>query len=128
MVKAGALKNDKGAYLKYKMDGTGEHFRYITDGAHVDSMDFNKITFDSNGGHLVATIKGHNLKNNVAGLPEFNVNVAKNDVTLSDVTPYNLTVDVKSNTEAVVTADLPANATDRTESYRIIPVIYGRQI
>ena len=128
MVKAGALKNDKGAYLKYKMDGTGEHFRYITDGAHVDSMEFNKITFDSNGGHLVATIKGHNLKNNVAGLPEFNVNVAKNDVTLSDVTPYNLTVDVKSNTEAVVTADLPANATDRTESYRIIPVIYGRQI
>lgn len=119
-VKADGLKNSSGAYLGDYTKGV-DHKTYIKNGAHIDSMSYNKITFDSKGGELVGTIKGTQLdKSN----PAISFQIFRDNDKLS-TSEMNVDVNVKDPTTAEFRVALPENKTDKPVSYRILPRVDG---
>ena len=119
-VKADGLKNSSGAFLSDYSRGV-DHKTYIKNGAHIDSMSYNKITFDSKGGELVGTIKGTQLDKSS---PAINFQIFRNNDKLSTA-DMNVDVTVKDPTTAEFRVVLPENKTDKPVSYRILPRVDG---
>lgn len=120
-VKADGLKDSSGAFLGDYNTRGADHKTYIKNGAHIDSMSYNKITFDSKGGELVGTIKGTQLdKSN----PAINFQIFRNNDKLSTA-DINVDVTVKDPTTAAFRVVLPENKTDKPVSYRILPRVDG---
>lgn len=119
-IKADGLINGSGAYLGDYSKGV-DHKAYLHYGAHIDSMSYNKITFDSKGGELVGTIKGTQLdKSN----PALSFQIFRDNDKLS-TTEMNVDVNVKDPTTAEFRVTLPENKTDKPVSYRILPKLDG---
>lgn len=119
-VKADGLKNSSGAYLGDYTKGV-DHKTYIKNGAHIDSMSYNKITFDSKGGELVGTIKGTQLDKSD---PAISFQIFRDNDKLS-TSEMNVDVNVKDPTTAEFRVVLPENKTDKPVSYRILPRVDG---
>lgn len=119
-VKADGLKDKSGAFLGDYSRGA-DHKTYIKNGAHIDSMSYNKITFDSKGGELVGTIKGTQLDKSS---PAINFQIFRNNDKLSTA-DMNVDVTVKDSTTAEFRVVLPENKTDKPVSYRILPRVDG---
>ena len=119
-VKADGLKDSSGAFLGDYTRGA-DHKTYIKSGAHIDSMSYNKITFDSKGGELVGTIKGTQLDKSS---PAINFQIFRNNDKLSTA-DMNVDVTVKDPTTAEFRVVLPENKTDKPVSYRILPRVDG---
>ena len=119
-VKADGLKDKSGAFLGDYTKGV-DHKTYIKNGAHIDSMSYNKITFDSKGGELVGTIKGTQLDKSS---PAINFQIFRNNDKLSTA-DMNVDVTVKDPTTAEFRVVLPENKTDKPVSYRILPRVDG---
>lgn len=119
-VKADGLKDKSGAFLGDYSRGA-DHKTYIKNGAHIDSMSYNKITFDSKGGELVGTIKGTQLDKSS---PAINFQIFRNNDKLSTA-DMNVDVTVKDPTTAEFRVVLPENKTDKPVSYRILPRVDG---
>lgn len=119
-VKADGLKDSSGAFLGDYTRGA-DHKTYIKNGAHIDSMSYNKITFDSKGGELVGTIKGTQLDKSS---PAISFQTFRNNDKLSTA-DMNVDVTVKDPTTAEFRVVLPENKTDKPVSYRILPRVDG---
>lgn len=119
-VKADGLKDSSGAFLGDYTRGA-DHKTYIKSGAHIDSMSYNKITFDSKGGELVGTIKGTQLDKSD---PAISFQTFRNNDKLS-TSDINVDVTVKDPTTAEFRVVLPENKTDKPVSYRILPRVDG---
>ena len=119
--KTGALKNNEGLILgndEYNRD----HNRYIKKGAHIESISYNKITFDSNGGEVVADVRGTML-NESADTLAAKIFVDSDKEASSGITPdVSVAADGKS---ASFRFTVPANTTDRTVTYKLTPVVNG---
>lgn len=119
-IKADGLVNGSGAYLGDYSKGV-DHKTYLQYGAHIDSMSYNKITFDSKGGELVGTIKGTQLDKSD---PAISFQIFRDNDKLS-TTELKADVTVKDPTTAEFRVTLPENKTDKPVSYRMLPVVDG---
>lgn len=119
-IKADGLVNGSGAYLGDYSKGV-DHKTYLQYGAHIDSMSYNKITFDSKGGELVGTIKGTQLDKSD---PAISFQIFRDNDKLS-TTELKANVTVKDPTTAEFRVTLPENKTDKPVSYRMLPVVDG---
>lgn len=119
-IKADGLVNGSGAYLGDYSKGV-DHKTYLQYGAHIDSMSYNKITFDSKGGELVGTIKGTQLDKSD---PAISLQIFRDNDKLS-TTELKADVTVKDPTTAEFRVTLPENKTDKPVSYRMLPVVDG---
>lgn len=117
----GSLKNAEGKTLGYD-EYRRDHNRYIITGPHIDSISYNRITFGSEGGEVVAVAKGTMLNSGVDTVSG-KVFVDGDKETSQDIIPeITVSDDGKS---AEFRFNVPANDTDRTRSYRLTPVING---
>lgn len=119
-IKADGLVNGSGAYLGDYSKGV-DHKTYLQYGAHIDSMSYNKITFDSKGGELVGTIKGTQLDKSD---PAISFQIFRDNDKLS-TTELKADVTVKDPTTAEFRVTLPENNTDKPVSYWMLPVVDG---
>ena len=124
ILRSGALRNAQGKYLGHRTIDGGNHYIYYHAGAHIEKMTYNKVTFRSDGGHVIATATGTNLDEAVpVGIY---AKIFKNNDSDAVWTVSNEDVVVNSaGTQAVFEFDVPANDSDRTISYRLIPVVNG---
>lgn len=118
-LKKGLLKNPAGEILGANVK------RYLTTGAHVESISYNQKVYTSEGGRLVATVKGSNLDSSD---PALSANVyLSGEKSVSKNVKADVDVDYFGDS-ATITVDLPKNTTDKTISYRILPVVDGRTV
>ena len=96
------------------------HKRYINEGAHLDSIAYDQITYTKEGGHVHAVLSGTQL--NLSQPAIWGKVFADSEKDYStDIVPE--IVVSEDGTSATVDFDVPANNTDRTKSYRFIPVV-----
>ena len=122
--RSGALKDSTGRYLGHRTIDGGNHYIYYHSGAHVERMSYNKVTFESGGGHVVATATGTNLDEAIpVGVY---AKLFRNNESDAFQTIPNDSVQINAaGTQAVFEFDVPANSTKKTVTYRLIPVVNG---
>ncbi len=122
--RSGALRDASGRYLGHRTIDGGNHYIYYHSGAHVERMSYNKVTFESGGGHVVATATGTNLDEAIpVGMY---AKIFRNNESDAYQTIANDSVQINAaGTQAVFEFDVPANATGKTVTYRLIPVVNG---
>lgn len=121
VLKTGTLKNSEGKILG-KDEFRRYHNAYITQGAHIENMSYSIITLDNNGGNVETKIKGTGFKQEGSlSVKVFNDNT-RDPIQIIDSSDISVN---EEGTEAVFTFVAPSNTTDKTKSYRLIPVING---
>lgn len=123
ILKTGTLKNSSGKILG-KNEFRRYHCAYITLGAHIEGMSYSSITLGSEGGDVNAKIKGTNLKQDSENTITVKVFCDSVRDPISVIQASDVAVNA-DGTEAAFTFSAPANDSDRTVSYRLIPVLNG---
>ena len=122
--KRGLLKTPDGKTLGDRTVNGGEHYHYIYQSAHIESMSYNAVTFESGGGHVKASISGTNLDKS-SPEPLF-AKVFINNSSENTITIPSDEIEISSDgKKAELEFDVPENTTNKTVTYRIMPVVNG---
>ena len=123
VLKTGALKRGDGKILGRNSFGT-YHYAYIIPGAHIERMSFSDITLPAEGGTVSVTIAGSNLDDSNPEAMWVKVFKDNERDTAGSVQASDIQIS-EDGSEASFSFPIPANTTDRTVSYRFIPVVNG---